>query len=273
MRVFIGSAIIAVSITKKKTLMKQIITDELWHVIQNCIPTQKTKVGRPHTDYRQALNGIAYVLRNGIYWHHMPKEFGKPSTIHGIFMKWTRAGIFTAIYNQIRSAYQAKNIDNNWYAIDTSSKKAPFANAKFAGNNPTDRRKKGIKQGFVVDRKGMPVMLLLAPANVYDSTLLEPLLEEWEWQEVIRIVAADAAFDVKKLRAFCKKKNIALMAVTNPRRNKKLRKTKIPYRWVIERTIGWLSWYRGIKTCWAKLLESHLSFLQLACSIQIFRSL
>ena len=73
--------------------MKQIITDELWHVIQNCIPTQKTKVGRPHTDYRQALNGIAYVLRNGIYWHHMPKEFGKPSTIHGIFMKWTRAGI------------------------------------------------------------------------------------------------------------------------------------------------------------------------------------
>jgi transposase len=253
--------------------MKQIISDELWHVIQNCIPVRKSKVGRPHTDCRQVLNGIAYVLRNGIYWHHMPKEFGKPSTIHGIFMKWTRAGIFEAMYNQIRSAYQIQSSDNNWYAIDTSSKKAPFANTKFAGNNPTDRSKKGIKQGFIVDRKGIPVMLLLAPANIHDSNLLEPLLQEWAWQEVIRILAADAAFDVKKLRTLCKKKNIALIAVTNPRRNKKLQKTKVPYRWVVERTIGWLSWYRGLKTCWAKLLESHLSFLQLACSIQTFRSL
>ena len=253
--------------------MKQIISDELWQVIQNCIPTKKSKVGRPHTDPRQALNGIVYVLRNGIYWHMMPAEFGKPSTIHGIFMKWTRAGVFKAIYNQIRAAYQIKNSDNNWYAMDTSSKKAPFAYKKFSGNNPTDRRKKGIKQGFIVDRKGMPIMLLLAPANVHDSELLEPMLQSWKWQEIIRILAADAAFDVKKLRAYCKEKNIALLAVTNPRRNKKLQKTKVPYRWIVERTIGWLSWYRGLKTCWAKLFESHMSFLQLACSIQIFRFL
>ncbi len=30
----IGSVIIAVSITQKKTLMKQIVLDELWYVIQ-----------------------------------------------------------------------------------------------------------------------------------------------------------------------------------------------------------------------------------------------
>ncbi len=253
--------------------MKQIISDELWQVIQNCIPVKTTKVGRPHSDYRQVLNGIAYVLRNGIYWHMMPTEFGKPSTIHGIFMKWTRAGVFNAIYKRICKAYRIKNNENNWYAIDTSSKKAPFANKKFSGNNPTDRRKKGIKQGLIVDRKGIPVTLLLAPANVYDLNLLEPMLQDWEWEEIIRILAADAAFDAKKLRAICKAKNIALMAVTNPRRNKKLQKTKVPYRWVVERTIGWLSWYRGLKTCWAKLLESHMSFLQLACSIQTFRFL
>lgn len=253
--------------------MKQIISEELWQVIKNCIPGKKSKVGRPHSDYRRVLNGIGYVLRNGIYWHMIPEEFGKPSTIHGIFMRWTRAGVFEAMHKQIMSIYTTKNGENNWYAIDASCKKAPFAHKKFSGNNPTDRSKKGIKQGLIVDRRGIPVALSLVPANVYDLKLLEPMIQDWNQQKNIRILAADAAFDAYQLRALCKAKNIALIAATNPRRNKTLCKTKVPYRWVIERTFGWLSWYRGLKICWAKLLESHLSFFQLACTIQTFRSL
>lgn len=251
--------------------MKLIITEELWNVVKEFLPHRKSDVGRPSSDPRKALNGIVYVLFNGIYWHQMPTEFGKASTIHGLFMKWTRAGVFEEIYAFLVEKYQLKTIDNNWYAIDTSSKKAPFANNTLGGPNSTDRAKQGIKQVFIVDRKGAPIKTMIAPANVHDSKLLKPLLRTWQPKENPLILAADAAYDSKKLRAFCKSINVALIAATNPRRNKNLHKTKVPYRWVVERTIGWFSWFRGLKTCWSKLLETSLSFLQLACSIKLFK--
>jgi len=213
--------------------MKEIITDEIWNVIKEAIPKRKTQVGRPSTDMRKALSGIAYVLRNGIYWHQMPADFGKPSTLHGIYMRWVRSKVFENMFELVKNLYQMKNRDNIWYAIDALSKKAPFA--KFSGNNPTDRGKRGIKQAIIVDRKGMPITLLLSPASKHDSKLLKPMIHDWEPGINTRILAADSAFDVHQLRQFCKEKNVALIAVTNPRRNKNLIRTKVPCRWIVER--------------------------------------
>jgi transposase len=251
--------------------MKEIITDIFWKEIKQFIPKKKTKVGRPEVCPKKVLKGIAYVLKNAIIWAYMPSEFGKPSTIHGKFMKWSRMGIFDKIMMHLKSKYKTNNEENNWYAIDTSLKKAPFA--KCGGKNPTDRAKRGIKQVIIVDRKGAPIDVALASANRHDSNLLMPLFENYKSDEKVRILAADSAFDSKNLRIFCKEKNIALLASTNPRRNKNIHPIAISHRWVVERTFGWFSWYRGLKICWAKLLISHLSFLQLAASIQLFRML
>ncbi len=40
----------------------------------------------------------------------------------------------------------------------------------------------------------------------------------------------------------------------------------LPRRWVVERTISWLSKRRGLRTRWAKKAENWLSFVQLACA-------
>ena len=159
---------------------------------------------------------------------------------------------------------------SNWYAIDSSSKKAPFA--LFSGKNPTDRSKRGIKQIFIVDRQGAPVEVGVAAAHVHDSKLLKPMLKHYTRTEKPNILTGDAAFDVDELRKFCVKKNLALIAATNKRRSKNTgTKVKPPMRWVVERTIGWFSWYRGIKICWNKLAISHLGFLHLAVHQSTFQ--
>lgn len=67
------------------------------------------------------------------------------------------------------------------------------------------------------------------------------------------------------------KKNIALVASINPRRRKNMHKFHAPCRWIVEQTFGILTWYRGIKNCWGKTLESNLAFLQIACSLRLFK--
>ena len=47
------------------------------------------------------------------------------------------------------------------------------------GPNPTDRGKPGSKRHVLVDANGIPLALELTPANVHDSTMLEPVLGFW----------------------------------------------------------------------------------------------
>ena len=162
----------------------------------------------------------------------------------------------------------ATNEQTIWYAIDSSCKKAPFI--KDGGKNPTDRAKNG-KQVIVVDRKGAALVSLVAPANVHDSKLLIPFIEKIADQDgKILILAADSAFDAKQLRKLCAKHNIALITPSNPRRNKNGHVSRVLHRWIVERTFGWLSWYRGLKICWAKSRQSHLAFLNFAIAIRLF---
>ncbi len=243
------------------------IPEHILDAIESMLPRKESKVGRPEICPRKAFAGMWYVDKTGCQWSMLPKEYGKPSTVHGKFMKWSRMGVFEKIMKKARELYMKKHQKNNWFAIDSTSRKAPFA--QFAGKNPTDRGKHGIKYIMLVDRNGLPVYVDVAPANMHDSKLFLPILNQIKKSKNLQIIAADSAFDVKQLYKACKEKNFALIASPNPRRKKGVHKFNVPHRWVVEQAIGVLSWFRGLKICWAKTFESSLSFLQLACSIRL----
>jgi transposase len=245
------------------------ISDSLWCEIEKLIQQKETAVGRPEFDNKKTFEGIVFVLKTGIQWQLLPEKYGCYTTIHGKYMKWARDGVFRKMLIKAREYYRRRNNRNNWYAFDTISKKAPYA--QFGGNNPTDRAKRGIKHSILVDRKGAPIYVNIAPANRHDSQLLNPILKNMRRSKKVRIIATDSAFDVALLRSLCKKKNIALIASPNVRRRKDVHKFNVPYRWMIEQTFGILSWFRGIKICWAKTKESALGFLQIVCSLRLFK--
>ncbi len=168
-----------------------------------------------------------------------------------------------------REYYRKRNRKNNWNAFDTISRKAPFAN--FSGKNPTDRAKRGVKYGILVNRKGAPLFINVTPANMHDSKLLESIIRQMKKSKTIKIIAANSAFDVKKLYSSSKEKNIALIASFNLRRRKDIHKFNVSHRWIVEQTFGILSWYCGLKICWNKTLESTIAFIEIACSHRLFK--
>jgi len=84
-------------------------------------------------------------------------------------------------------------------------------------------------------------------------------------------MSADSAFDVKRLYAKCKEKNIALMATPNPRRRKGIHRFNVPHRWIVERAFRILSWLRGLKTCWAKTMESSFRISSISLFYKAFK--
>jgi len=245
------------------------ISENLWCEIEKIIPQKEGQVGRPEFDNRRTFSGIIFVLKTGCQWNMLPEKYGCYTTVHGKYMKWVRAGVFERMMVKAREYYQRRNKKNIWYAFDTIIKKAPFA--YYGGKNPTDRAKRGIKNSIIVDRKGAPLFVGIASANRHDSKLFKPLVGKMRKSKKIRIMAGDSAFDVRELRSYSKKKNIALIASTNVRRKKEQHIFNVPYRWIVEQVFGILSWWRAIKTCWAKTQESALGFMKIACSLRLFK--
>jgi transposase len=88
------------------------------------------------------LEAICYVLRTGIQWKALPKEYGADSSIHQYFSEWVQAGFFLRMWQEGLLAYdELVGLGWEWQSVDGSMVKAPLA-PEAVGKNPTDRGKK-----------------------------------------------------------------------------------------------------------------------------------
>lgn len=249
----------------------QIISEILWNEISKVIPKKKSTIGRPLKDSRVLLSGIFYILNTGVQWRSLPSYYGKPTTAHHRFMQWIETGVFDQILTASIDAAVNHFGAPEAFITDTASIKAPFAN--FGGKNPTDRGKKGIKKGIVIDTNRIIFSILLEPANKHDSKILLPHIEKIRTyiSEKPIVMIADSAWDSAFLYKELAKNNIALLAATNVRRDKNKKKYSPCLRWKIEQIFGIQHWHRGLKLCWSKNKKTFLALCQFAAAIHNFK--
>ncbi|MBA3953884.1 IS5 family transposase [Candidatus Dependentiae bacterium] len=247
------------------------ISENIWNEIKNIIPEKKSKVGRPLKDPKIVLSGVFYVMKTGVQWHKLPDYYGRPTSVHGRFRTWVKSGIFNEILNKsIDVAIKQLGFPECFFN-DTASIKAPFA--KFGGKNPTDRAKNSVKKGIIIDWNRIILSILVEPANIHDSKLLLPHIENLKkfLNNKPKFMATDSAWDVKKLLSELVKSNRALHAAKNVRRNKLKKKIRPERGWTIEQVFDIQHWNRGIKFFWTKTKDSFLALCQFALVIHIFR--
>jgi transposase len=129
------------------------VSDSFWSRVEPLIPRQerveektykrKQGGGRKPIPPRRVFEGIIYVLRTGCQWKALPKDqFGSPSSIHGYFIRWMKAGFFFALWRAGLAEYdEMEGVAWEWQSVDGSIVKAPMA-LETVGRNPTDRGKK-----------------------------------------------------------------------------------------------------------------------------------
>ena len=209
-----------------------------------------------------------YILENGSKWRFLPRVYGKPSTVHGTFMRWIKNGVFKSIVARARKFYLSSlGSVPTWCAIDASVSKSPFAN--WAGKNPVDCSKHGIKKNIIVDLHGAPLALAVGAANRHDSMFFRATLDDLVElkTDTFKILAADSAYDAKRLRKLSKERGFVLYAATNVRRKRGCKKIKPGLRWKVEASHSWLNNFRSLKTCWTKTKDAFFALLQLGASV------
>ena len=57
--------------------------------------------GIPRVDDQRVLSGILFVIRNGLRWRDVPREYGPHKTIYNRFIRWSRLGVFNRIFSAL----------------------------------------------------------------------------------------------------------------------------------------------------------------------------
>ena len=144
------------------------ITDEFWSKVEPLIPKpkrdpnksyqRKRGAGRKPMEMRKVFEAIVFVLRTGIQWKALPKEYGSSSSVHRYFQKWAKAGLFEKLWKKGLAEYdEMEGIAWRWQSIDGCMTKAPTAQES-VGHNPTDRGKKWKQTSHSGRRAWCPVV-------------------------------------------------------------------------------------------------------------------
>jgi transposase len=140
------------------------------------------------------------------------------------------------------------------------------------GPNPTDRGRSGTKRHLFTDAAGLPLAALVTGANVHDCKVFEELLDSVPPVKGRRgrprkrpaKLHADKGYDFPFCRRALHRRRIKVRIA---RRGKDSSSRLGRHRWVIERTLAWLSTYRRLTVRYERRADIHEAFLQLACSL------
>lgn len=143
------------------------------------------------------------------------------------------------------------------------------------GPNPTDRAKNGTKKSLLVERDGGPLGMVIAAANVNDITLLAATLDAVIVErpqpapDAVQHLCLDRGYASATGRTVAAARNYELHL---PHGTDEAHEALHPARrWVVERTLAWLSKCRALLIRWDKHSGNYLTLLQLACALLWYR--
>ena len=134
-----------------------------------------------------------------------------------------------------------------------------------------------MKRSLLVEKDGGPLGVVIAGANVPDQKLLAATLDavvverpepEEDWPQHLCL---DKGYDNEDGWSACVDRDYIphtrLIRDLRPARKKRYK----PRRWVVERTLAWLSKCRAILVRWDKKACNYLGLLKLACALLWYR--
>lgn len=75
------------------------LSDAEWARIEPHLP--RGRRGARRVDDRRVISGIVHMLRSGARWRDCPAEYGPYTTIYNRFNRWSRQGVWHAIFEAL----------------------------------------------------------------------------------------------------------------------------------------------------------------------------
>jgi putative transposase len=248
------------------------ITDKQWAIIEPLIPPAKDG-GRPRTvDMREVVNACFYISRSGCQWDLIPKDFPPRTTVFEYYSQWSKDGTFDEILRALREEIRIKagrNKKPTAAIIDSQTVKTAGAHLDVGYDG--GKKIKGRKRHIAVDVLGLLLMVIVHSAGIQDRAGGKLLMTKlMSFFNGIKIVWVDGGYSGKSLKEWVKMVfNVVWQVVKRPRKVFKI----VKFRWIVERTFGWLNYHRRLSKDYEYLPQHSEGWVKIASINMMIHSL
>lgn len=108
-------------------MSRRTLTDAQWAKIEPLVPGTASKPGRTGADTRLFIDAVLWLARGATPWRDLPPTFGKWTTTHCRFRRWSLAGVWERLFKAL-----VEDPDFEYVLIDSTISKvhADAAGAK-----------------------------------------------------------------------------------------------------------------------------------------------
>lgn len=218
---------------------------------------------------REVFNGLRWMIRTGSSWRMMPHDLPPWYTVHQQAQRWARAGVFERMVDDLRVLLrlaEGRNARPSAVIFDSRTVQSTPESGTQAGYDGA-KRKRGRKVHLAVDTLGHLLAAYVTAANEQDRAQVAELAEQVQAVTggSVQVAFVDQGYSGEQAAEDAASQGIRLEVVKLP--DAKHGFILLPRRWVVERSIAWLSRFRRLARDYERLPQTlvGLHFLAFGC--------
>ena len=252
-----------------------------WAVCEPLLPAPAWLVGRGGRPaswcMRDIVDAIRYLTRNGPVWRALPADFPPAGTVYWWAGKWQAGGCTERMHDDLRARIRlaaGRTAAPTAAIIDSQSVKGSEMIARTRRGYDAGKKINGTKRHIAVDALGLLLTVLVTAASVQDRDAAKPLL--WNLRKAfpsVKLAWADGGY-AGKLVTWAAGKLKPKLKLEIVRRPDDLHTFQVlPRRWVVERTLSWITRHRRTVRDYERLPAHHETYVYWAMIIIMTRRL
>jgi len=250
-----------------------------WAVCEPLLPAPAWLAGRGGRPAGHCMRGIVdairYLTHNGPVWRALPADFPPAGTVYWWAAKWEADGSAARMHDDLRDRVRAaagRARQPTAAVIDSQSVKGSEMIARARRGYDAGKKINGTKRHIAVDTGGLLLAVLVTAASTQDRDAAKPLL--WNLRRAfpsIQLAWADGGY-AGKLVTWAKTRLALTLEIV--KRPDDLHTFKVlPRRWVVERTLSWITRHRRTVRDYERLPARHETYVHWSMIIVMTRRL
>ncbi|WP_326809835.1 IS5 family transposase [Streptomyces scopuliridis] len=232
-----------------------------WALIEPLLPPpacETSRGGRPEKHpRREIVDAIRYVVDTGCKWRALSADYPPWRTAWGFMAPPGRGRRDRADPRPARRPDPPGDRQRPRAVatvIDSQSVKAAKTVGKDSHGYDAGKKINGRKRHLVVDTRGLPLLVMVTPADPHDSAAAKEVLFRLRLMHPeITIVGADRAYAGKLVTWAKQHLNLTIKTVSRPKDTSGF--VVLPRRWVVERSLAWITQARRHARDYERLVQ------------------